>query len=88
MDGDMMFNNDETKVYSTDEIKEAYLLDELKDIYHILKERGYNPINQIVGYLISGDLGYITSYKDARKRIMQFERINIIEALVKNSIEL
>ena len=35
----MMFNNDETKVYSTDEIKEAYLLDELKDIYHILKSK-------------------------------------------------
>ena len=41
----------------------------LKEVYLSLKERGYNPTDQIVGYLISGDLGYISSYQDARRKM-------------------
>ncbi len=51
-----------------------------------LKEKGYNPVNQIAGYLMSGDPTYITSFKGARKAIRQLERDEIIEELVKNYI--
>ena len=43
----------------------------LNEVYNALEERGYNPTNQLVGYLISGDPGYISSYKDARKKFKQ-----------------
>ena len=55
----------------------------LKEVYEALKERGYNPTNQIVGYLISGDLGYISSHKDARKKIQAMDRAKIVEVLVE-----
>lgn len=48
-----------------------------------LKEKGYNPVNQIVGYILSGDPAYITSYKDARMMIRTIDRDEIIEELVK-----
>ena len=56
----------------------------LKETYEALEERGYNPINQIVGYIISGDLGYISSYKESRKKICKLERTQIIEVLLRN----
>jgi len=54
----------------------------LKEVYDILEERGYNPTNQLVGYLISGDPGYISSYKDARKKIKELDRAKIVEVLL------
>lgn len=74
---------EETKIYSTEEIQDGYIVAVIQEIITILNERGYNPIHQLVGYLMSGDLGYITSYKNARQKIMQFERTKILEALVK-----
>lgn len=56
----------------------------LAEVYDILKERGYNPNNQLVGYLISGDPGYISSYKDARSKIQTIDRTKIIEVLLEN----
>lgn len=55
----------------------------LKEVYEALKERGYNPTNQIVGYLISGDLGYISSHKDARKKMQSMDRAKIVEVLLE-----
>lgn len=55
----------------------------LLNAYEALKEKGYNPINQLVGYLISGDPAYITSHKDARNQIRQVERDDLIEELVR-----
>ena len=74
---------EETKIYSTEELQDGYVLEVIKEIITILKERGYNPIYQLVGYLMSGDLGYITSYKNARQKIMQLDRTKILEVLVK-----
>ena len=54
----------------------------LKEVYNALKERGYDPINQIIGYLISGDPGYISSYKDARNKIQEIDRAKIVEILL------
>lgn len=54
----------------------------LEQVYDALTEKGYNPVNQIVGYLISGDPTYITSHKSARSLIMKVERDEIIEELM------
>lgn len=59
----------------------------LKDVYEALKEKGYNPINQIVGYIMSGDPTYITSHKNARSLIMKVERDEILEVLLENYID-
>lgn len=58
----------------------------LKYVYEALVEKGYNPINQIVGYILSGDPTYITSHKDARNMIRQVERDELLEKMVKNYI--
>ena len=60
----------------------------LKEIYEALSEKGYNPINQIVGYILSGDPTYITSYNDARNKIRTIERDELLEKMVKNYIGL
>ena len=59
----------------------------LEDVYHALKEKGYNPVNQIVGYIMSGDPTYITSYNGARSLIMKVERDELVEELLKAYIE-
>ena len=56
--------------------------------YQALEEKGYNPINQIVGYILSGDPTYITSHNDARNLIRQLERDELLEKMVKNYIGL
>ena len=58
----------------------------LKDVYESLVEKGYNPINQIVGYILSGDPTYITSHNGARNLIRQVERDELLEKMVKNYI--
>jgi len=58
--------------------------DILFKVYEALKEKGYNPINQIVGYLLSGDPAYITSHNNARSLIRKLERDDLIEELVKH----
>lgn len=55
----------------------------LKFVYKALQEKGYNPINQLVGYLLSGDPAYITSYNNARVLISRLERDKVLEELVK-----
>ena len=70
-----LVNNDQAKVHKT-----------LLVVYNSLKERGYNPIDQIVGYLISGDLGYISSYQDARSKIKTIDRSKIIEVLLTSML--
>lgn len=59
----------------------------LNDVYVALKEKGYNPINQIVGYIISGDPTYITSHNAARTKIRKLERDEILEELVAHYLE-
>ena len=59
----------------------------LKDVYEALTEKGYNPVNQIVGYIMSGDPTYINSHKNARSLIMKVERDEILEVLFENYID-
>lgn len=79
-DKTMSFNFEKEKNTKTKEI--------LKEVYEALVEKGYNPINQIVGYILSGDPTYITSYKDARIKIRTIERDELLEKMVKNYIGL
>lgn len=57
--------------------------DILEIVYNALVEKGYNPVNQIVGYIVSGDPTYITSYNGARSLVMKVERDEIVEELLK-----
>ena len=59
----------------------------LTDVFEALETKGYDPINQVVGYLISGDPAYISSYQGARNKIQQIERDEIIEVLLEKFIE-
>lgn len=61
--------------------------DILYAVYEALKEKGYNPINQLVGYLLSGDPAYITSHKNARSLIRRLERDDLLEELVRSYLE-
>ena len=78
---------EETKIFTTAEIEEALIEETIKEVIEILDERGYNAKNQLIGYLISGDPGYISSHKEARNKITKFDRIRIIEVLVDNFIK-
>jgi len=61
--------------------------DVLVKVYEALREKGYNPINQIVGYLLSGDPAYITSHKNARSLVRKIERDELLEELVRSYLE-
>lgn len=76
-----------TKVFSSDDIQSKVIEDTIKEVVEILTERGYNPINQIVGYLISGDPGYISNHKEARNKITKLDRDKILEVIIKSYIE-
>ena len=60
----------------------------LKEVYEAMSEKGYNPIGQIVGYLLSEDPTYITNYKNARALICKIDRDDLMSELVKNYLEL
>ena len=59
----------------------------LNEVFDALKERGYNPTRQVVGYLLSGDPGYISNYKGSRNRILEVERAELLTALLEDYIE-
>ena len=79
---------DETVRFSVEKEQNAKAKEILKEVYRNLKEKGYNPINQIVGYILSGDPTYITSHKGARNLIRQIERDELLEKMVKEYIEI
>ena len=73
----------DTKTYDSNEFQNEYVSDLIKEVAETLEDRGYNPVNQIVGYLMSGDPGYISNHKEARNKILQFDRNKILEILVE-----
>lgn len=76
-------SNEDTALFDVEKIEAASTREMLEEVYDALESRGYNPINQMVGYLISGDPGYISSYKDARTKMQEIDRAKIIEILLK-----
>ena len=79
--------DDFTRKFNIATEKDAEIHQILSTVYRALEEKGYNPINQIVGYIMSGDPTYITSYKSARSLIMKVERDEILEELMENYID-
>ncbi len=73
----------DTKIYDSSEFQNEYVSGVVREVATILEERGYNPVNQIVGYLMSGDPGYISNHKEARSKITEFDRTKVLEILVE-----
>ncbi len=80
--------SDKTMNFKVERDKNVKAKDILKEVYEALDEKGYNPVNQIVGYILSGDPTYITSHKNARNLIRMIERDELLEKMVKNYIGL
>ena len=75
-------SQENTSLFKVEELAAEMTRLTLNEVYEALQERGYDPVNQIVGYLISGDPGYISSYKDARNKIQENDRAKIVEILL------
>ena len=80
----MLFMDSSTVLFDVSEVNSEVIKETLTSVLEALDERGYNPINQLVGYIISGDLGYISSYKEARNKIAKIDRSVLAEELLKN----
>ncbi len=78
---------DSTMLFKADNDKSKKICDIVTKVYNALDYKGYSPVSQIVGYLLSGDPAYITSYQDARILIRQVERDEILEVLLNNYLE-
>lgn len=75
-----------TTLYSIDEFEDSLVKTTLKEVCDALKEKGYNEINQLVGYIMSGDPGYISSHNGARSKISSIDRSTIIEVLLRSYV--
>ena len=73
-----------TQLIDINQTKRISVSEVILRVYQALVERGYNPVNQIVGYIMSGDPTYITSHNNARSLIMKVERDEILEELMRN----
>ncbi len=76
-----------TQYFRVQKEPEIRVTDIIKTVYEALVEKGYNPVNQLVGYVMSGDPTYITSHKGARSLIMKVERDEILEVLFGDYIK-
>ena len=84
----MKDNASKTIMFSLTDESEKEMHNILQSVYDSLKEKGYNPINQIVGYILSEDPTYITNYNNARAQIRKIDRDELLRSLVKNYIKL
>ncbi len=76
-----------TSLFTPSEIENAVINEVLEEVYYALKQKGYNPINQLVGYLTTGDASYISSYQNARNKILGIDRAKILQVLLESYIE-
>ena len=74
-------DNQKTMMFSRDK-RQKVVREVMLEVARSMKEKGYNPVDQLAGYLLSGDPTYITSYKDARTKLREFERYEILEDLL------
>ncbi len=79
--------NNRTMKFNVETDKEERCKEVISYVYDALKEKGYEPVNQMIGYLLSGDPTYITTYNDARKVIRRVERDDLLEELLKKYID-
>ncbi len=78
---------DKTMVFSISDNREESVKTMLKTVYNALEEKGYNPINQLVGYILSEDPTYITTHKNARTLIRKIERDDLLEILLNSYLK-
>lgn len=81
-----MQNINNTQYFKLEKEPELQVKDVLERVYAALVEKGYNPVNQMVGYIMSGDPTYITSHNNARSMIMKIERDELVEEILKDYI--
>ena len=79
--------NDKTTTVNTKKVVDQNTRNTLREVCTDLEERGYNPTKQIVAYLVSGDPGFISSYKECRNRILKFKREDILEVMLVDFIK-
>lgn len=77
-------NDTTTTIFSVQDDQDREIKQILSEVYSALKQKGYNPINQIVGYILSEDPTYITTFNGARTKICKVDRDDILQALVKH----
>jgi len=82
-----MGNISNTQYFKVNTDTEVSVKEILDTVYNAMTEKGYNPVNQIVGYIMSGDPTYITSHNNARSKIMKVERDELVEELLKEYIK-
>ncbi|MCI5935536.1 MAG: IreB family regulatory phosphoprotein [Lachnospiraceae bacterium] len=82
-----MQDKNQTQFFKVQKEPEIQVKDVLEYVYRALSEKGYNPLNQIVGYIMSGDPTYITSHNNARSLIMKVERDELVEELLNAYIK-
>ncbi len=82
-----MQDKNQTQFFKVEKEPEMQVKDVLELVYRSLSEKGYNPLNQIVGYIMSGDPTYITSHNNARSLIMKVERDELVEELLADYIK-
>ena len=80
--GEVMIDN--TTLFDKSLIRKELVGITLREVYNLIEEKGYNPINQLLGYILSDDLSYITNYKNARLKLSGIERSEIINFLLLN----
>ena len=80
-------NSDSTIMFDVNEVNERLIRTTLEEAVEALTERGYNPINQLVGYIISGDLGYISSYKETRNKLSKIDRSTLVEVILRDYLK-
>ena len=79
--------DEKTQVYNTEEFDDKNVERILEDVYYALEERGYDPLKQLVGYLTSGDPGYISSHLEARRKICSVSRNKIVEVVLRSYLK-
>lgn len=82
-----MVNNNETMMFKVDKEKPSEAREIIMTVFASLKEKGYDPISQLVGYLLSGDPTYITNYNNARSVIRRLERDDLLEEIVRHYLK-
>ena len=79
---------EETAIFSISEDKDKVIRETLTEVYAALQEKGYNPVNQLVGYILSEDPTYITTYNGARSKIRRIDRDDVLATLLQHYLDI
>ena len=82
-----MAQNNNTQIFEKNSLEQERIKSTLKVVYNALEEKGYNPSDQIIGYILSGDPTYITSHDNARSMIQEIERDELLQEMLKVYLE-